>query len=365
MKKTVLTAIIAAMTVAAANADVKVNFSQVPEDGKTVVTHILISDLTKSRAERRAATVTDTLAIKGGEVVLPAVTGASQYTLSVGEDNSINFFAAPGENIVIDVNSLNPFEYTMKGTELIDGMQSLNSATAPIVAKVGELRKQEKRDNEALEALFESYRKVLTDFIAANPNSTAVPFAALNLDNEQFINVIDNLSDSAKASIIMPLVMAQYESAQKRLELERKQKALQSGDVDAPAFTLKNPEGKDVSISDFKGKWVILDFWGTWCTWCIKGFPSLKEAYTKYAGKLEIIGIDCGDTEDKWKEGIAKYELPWVQVYKPQDNNQVTDEYFVQGFPTKVIINPEGKVANITVGEDPEFFNTLAKFIGE
>lgn len=145
-------------------------------------------------------------------------------------------------------------------------------------------------------------------------------------------------------------------------EIAARLDALQAGDVQAPGFTLKNLDGKDVSLSDFRGKWVILDFWGSWCPWCIKGFPELKEEYKKYEGKLEVIGIDCRESEDAWKAGVAKYELPWVNVYNPEGSN-LTQEYSVPGFPTKVIIDPEGYIKNITVGEDPAFFETLSSLL--
>jgi len=366
MKELALSVLVAVMTANVANADITVNFRQVPEDGKVVAVHLLLSDMQKSRAERRAATVVDTLSVENGKLVMPLADGATQYSLTVGDkQNQIRFFAAPGENIVIDVNSLSPFSYSMKGSELVEGIQTMDDKIAPIMEQVKKVRSQENADNKALEALSESYVKIFKDFIAANPNSTATPYAAMNLHSEDFINAFDNLSDAAKTSIVMPLVTAQYESVKKRQEQNKKQQALQSGDVDAPGFTLKNPEGKDVSLADFRGKWVILDFWGTWCPWCIKGFPALKEAYKKYEGKLEIIGIDCGDKQEQWKNGLTKYELPWVQVYKPETETKVLEDYYVQGFPTKVIVSPEGKIMNITVGENPDFFNTLAKLIGE
>ncbi len=142
------------------------------------------------------------------------------------------------------------------------------------------------------------------------------------------------------------------------------QQALASGEVEAPNFTLKDLEGKDVSLSDFRGKWVILDFWGSWCIWCIKGFPELKEAYEKYKDELVIIGIDCNEGETEWRAGVAKYELPWVNVYCPKDNT-LTAEFGVQGFPTKAIVDPEGKIRNITTGHNPEFFTALANLLGK
>ncbi|MCH5225384.1 MAG: redoxin domain-containing protein [Muribaculaceae bacterium] len=136
----------------------------------------------------------------------------------------------------------------------------------------------------------------------------------------------------------------------------------QNEEIDAPSFTLKDLEGKDVSLSDFRGKWVILDFWGSWCPWCIKGFPELKEAYEKYAGHLEIIGIDCRESEEAWKAGVEQYQLPWVNLYNPEGSSLLA-EYEVKGFPTKVIVNPEGKIANVTIGHDPAFFTVLSSLL--
>ena len=74
----------------------------------------------------------------------------------------------------------------------------------------------------------------------------------------------------------------------------------------APDFTLNDLSGKPLTLSSLRGKYVILDFWGSWCVWCIKGFPQMKEYYQKYAGKFEILGIDCNDPEAKWKAAVEK-----------------------------------------------------------
>lgn len=131
---------------------------------------------------------------------------------------------------------------------------------------------------------------------------------------------------------------------------------------EAPAFTLMDINGQSLSLSDLKGKWVILDFWGSWCPWCIKGFPALKEAYAQYDGKVEVLGIDCGDTDEVWREAVKKYELPWLQVYNPKGSD-LTERYGIQGFPTKFIIDPEGRIANVTIGEDPAFFDVLSTLV--
>ena len=131
--------------------------------------------------------------------------------------------------------------------------------------------------------------------------------------------------------------------------------------MDAPDFTLKDVEGNDVSLSSFAGKWVVLDFWGTWCRFCVQGIPAMKEAYAAYHPEgLEIIGIDCNEPEENWKAGVAKFELPWVNVYNPAPRGEgVGADYGVKAYPTKFIIDPEGKVVATYLGEDPAFYQAL------
>ena len=129
-------------------------------------------------------------------------------------------------------------------------------------------------------------------------------------------------------------------------------------DAKAPDFTLNDINGNPLSLSSLKGKYVVLDFWGSWCGWCIKGFPEMKEYSAKHKDKMEILGVDCNDTEEKWKNAVAENELPWLHVFVPRDSELTTD-YYISGYPTKIIIDPDGKVVKTVVGEDPQFYEFL------
>ena len=132
----------------------------------------------------------------------------------------------------------------------------------------------------------------------------------------------------------------------------------ESDEMMAPDFTLTDIYGMPLTLSDFRGKYVVLDFWGSWCPWCIKGIPKMKEYYQKYNGKFEIIGIDCNETQEKWKAAVATYNMPWKHVFNPRSSRLVAD-YGIQGYPTKIIIDPKGRVDRVVVGEDPAFYNYL------
>jgi peroxiredoxin len=122
----------------------------------------------------------------------------------------------------------------------------------------------------------------------------------------------------------------------------------------APDFTLQNEKGRTVSLKDFAGKYVVLEFWGTWCGYCIKEMPRLKACYSKYSDKVEFIGIDYKDNRQSWIKAISKYELNWTNLIAV--NDEVREKYGVEGFPTKIIIDREGKIVLKTTGESDEFY---------
>lgn len=132
-----------------------------------------------------------------------------------------------------------------------------------------------------------------------------------------------------------------------------------AGDL-APDFELPALQGNTLKLSSLRGKYVVLDFWGSWCIWCIRGIPAMKQAYAKHKDKMEILGIDCRDTEEKWKAAVEKYDLPWLQVRCSDAALQtIGQQYHLEGFPTKVVIDPEGKLVKVVVGEDPQFYTFL------
>lgn len=92
--------------------------------------------------------------------------------------------------------------------------------------------------------------------------------------------------------------------------------------------------------------------------------PEMKEYYQKYAGKLEILGIDCNDSEEDWKKAVADNELPWKHVYNPQSSTLPMD-YAIEGFPTKIVLSPEGTILKTVVGEDPAFYTYLDSLLAD
>lgn len=342
------------------------NFSE-----KTVVVnHVTIDNIFTATSADDLKVIYDTLEVKNGVATMKLdPDGPAQYIINppIMTMQQPEFYAAPKEKLEITIKSFEPLDYQVKGTELMEDMTSLQSITNPIQQEYFTLVSTSDSISETQsKEIMDRYDAAIKKFVADHPNSPMVPFAILDLSGDDFKTIYDNMTPEAKKSILMPYAEAynkQVESMQQDRATEEERKAeIASGTIPAPNFTLPDLNGKKVSLSDFRGKWVVLDFWGSWCGWCVKGFPALKEAYNKYGDKIVVIGIDCNESEADWRNGVKEHQLPWLNVYNGNDK-ALYEAYNIQGFPTKAIINPEGYLVDLTTGEDPSFFNRLASFV--
>lgn len=359
MRRNIMFALMGAF-VMSASADITVNVS--PGIGKKdfSVEYGYIADMVKPRAERPESLKSE-LTVTDGKFVIPTLPdGAAQYVIPTGEREYIMIYTRPGDNITVDLSGISPLKYTVKGTPLMEDMGRLDSQADAVMMRYKEIMEGGNPAPEAIVNLQNEYYRIFKDFIEANPDAEAVPYAILHLEGEDFIKAYGAMTPAAKGSPVAPMADAQKVYVERGIAADKRKVELQSGEYQAPDFTFKTVDGKDVSLSDYRGKWVIIDFWGSWCPWCIKGFPKLKEAYAEFSPELEIIGVACNDKREAWEKALVKYELPWVNVYNPDENGgRLLEDYAVEGFPTKVIVSPDGKIKNITSGENPEFFDIL------
>ncbi len=138
--------------------------------------------------------------------------------------------------------------------------------------------------------------------------------------------------------------------------------ATQKGNI-APNFEHYSNLNKPFALKNLKGKYVILDFWGSWCGPCISGMPKMKEYYEKYNDKLEFVGIACNDKKENWEKAIKDNQLNWIHILNDKSKNDISALYGVMSYPTKFILDKDGKIIGKYTGEGDDFYKKIDEII--
>lgn len=127
-------------------------------------------------------------------------------------------------------------------------------------------------------------------------------------------------------------------------ELVTKLDAISIGKT-APAFSQVDPNGKSISLESFRGKYVLLDFWASWCGPCRQENPNLVRTYQKYQDQLAILGISLDQKREPWLKAIKDDQLNWQQVSDLKGwNNEVAGMYQVRAIPANFLLDKEGRI---------------------
>lgn len=148
-----------------------------------------------------------------------------------------------------------------------------------------------------------------------------------------------------------------------QLQADQPQLAVKEGS-EFPAFTLKDPSGKEVTLASLKGRVVLLDFWATWCGPCKAVMPKIQELHEKFKDKaVTIAGVNCW--EEKPENAVKYMESKKYTYSLLLGGDDLAKSLNITGIPTLILIGKDGKVLHTTVGVSPGEEETLAKIIEE
>jgi thiol-disulfide isomerase/thioredoxin len=270
-------------------------------------------------------------------------------TDSAFESRAKEIYLEPG-NLYLAGDPSKPDSLKLTGSQSEDEWRELNNSTARVRAEMQPLTNKYNKEKDPEKAaeistLFEPYenriKAICYQFFLAHPNSyvTAHELAYYvtkeSLDSSK--RIYDNFDEELK----------QCDDARAvALEIKKMEAAL-PGNM-AADFIAADMAGVPVSLSDYKGKYVLLDFWASWCPPCRQGNPHLVELFREYKAKgLNIIGIAWDDdTKDAWRKAMEKDGINlWPNVLcGAGTDNDIGEKYAIHFVPTKILIDPAGKI---------------------
>lgn len=285
--------------------------------------------------------------------------GTSEYILVAKNGDKVDFKA--------DLTNAK-HEYEMSGADDADKLMEFNKLKTAEAAKIEAIKADFEQkvaanpnNREALvEQLSPVYMKAveglnqsIVKFALDNPKSL-VSFYAISLVNPtgneaSMVAYADKVDESLKKS---------NTAVKSFVEKVQKLKAVQVGQQ-APDFTINGLDGKPVRLADFKGKYVLLDFWASWCGPCRAENPNVVKAYNKYKDRnFTILGISLDKDKAAWEQAIKQDGLTWSHAGELADFQGATVRlYQVEAIPSSFLLDPNGKiVARNLRGEELDAF---------
>ncbi|GGH09463.1 TlpA disulfide reductase family protein [Mucilaginibacter phyllosphaerae] len=248
----------------------------------------------------------------------------------------VHLWLEPGQ---IKLNSLDSLQ---KGNGVFSGTPLNDESNALALEKDKVTGLSDQAHDEAVKA-------IVVKFIKAHP-------ASLLSLTELNITLSRGIPDLAIVEPLFSGLSAGLKNSPLGVEYQKKLIRWRTVDVGAiaPNFTQPDQQGKLINLADYKGKYVLVDFWASWCHPCRDENPNLVKQYQLYKDKnFTILSISLDESKTAWLKAIKEDKLPWKQVSDLKKNNQARVKYGVQSIPDNFLISPEGEIIGKSLrGED-------------
>lgn len=308
-----------------------------------------------------------------GHISQPTIASISLYSRDSnyrGDDNFLSFFLV-NKPLTIDLMNGDFKNAIIEGSAIQKDFQELQNAKDTVTKKIFETSKSKWDDSEkqkVISGLVAEKNQKDYDYILSNPNSHLSAFCLINYHPDLTLDSLkyfyNHLTDKIKSS----------RDGKRIANLILKVKSTEIGQA-APDFSAETYEGHKIRLRDYNGKYVLLDFWASWCGPCRRSNKKLINLYQAYHPKgLEIISISLDEEKDSWKTAIMDDStFLWSQVLGASDfmktrngeinSNDIIEKFAVFAIPFQILLDKDQKI--IFKNEDDDNIDKLEKKLSE
>ena len=335
--------ILSAMMALQASAETKQgNFTLNGKVTDTETGFVFIRNLTKQ--------LPDTVRIVNGEFKYSGQTEPGTPYVVTDEANKYQlFFAEPNANMHMILKRKDMQVTFIDGSSAQEIFRTLLIAQNPLQGVVDQLQQESSTPGVNRDSIQQLILQINNQrnanfyrFLKENGNSEVAAFLIYSsISNERGIDA--NLADTMYSFLNGPAKTCFYGVETKKSI--NKLRAVTVGYM-APDFTQPDTTGKNYSLSTFKGKYLLVDFWASWCGPCKGEIPFMKEAYAHFHDKgFEILSVSLDDKREAWMNALRQFKMPWAQVSDVKGfRSVVNDLYPIPSTPKTLLLDQTGKI---------------------
>lgn len=329
---------------------------QTSTDGYTIqgnLTHLTDSVLYLARQEGNMP-VFDTLAVTDGKFSYSGKTDHPTFAQIITSDQRSGFplYLEPGTiNISGDADSMAIGKVSVGGTPNNDDLSAFMQIQQPYVPMMMAMQSNYMQAQMSGDSVMAHQIENTTDSIQTVINGKMVEFVQSHPKSLVSVLVLRGMMNDLPNAALTELYNQLDTTVQHsefgepigaRLAVERKTAI----GAEAPDFTMNDTTGKPVSLSSFRGKYLLVDFWASWCGPCRAENPNVVKVYNQYKDKnFTILGVSLDQTKDAWEKAIRDDHLAWHHVSDLQFwDNSAAQLYGVEAIPANFLIGPDGKI---------------------